>query len=75
MESNKPPHKPEIFEEFEEFEDGTGFRAKDGKDYFYDDYGGWYDEYDNYYDHDGNPAEPPEDADYDDPLLRDYTGG
>lgn len=64
----RPPFYDNLFDEFEELDDGEGFMAKNGKIYYYDKFGGWYDDIDNqYYNQDGEKCLP-----YNDPLLDEY---
>ena len=60
MESDKPRHQPELFEEFELATDSSGFFLSNGDFYQFDKDGGWYDKQGNYYNADGKPATPPD---------------
>lgn len=52
--------------DYEELEDGSGFRLPDGKEFKYNKYGGWFDEWGNYYNKNGKNCNPQLDYEEDD---------
>lgn len=70
-------HNPSRFEDFLEMPDKKGFTLHDGKEFFYDAFGGWFDEEKNYYNSKGQPSSPPKtEENYEDEYEeRDYGNG
>ena len=60
-EGNRGPNA-ERFIEFEQSNDNSSFFLLDGKFFEFDQHKGWFDEYGNYYNCNGEPTDPPADA-------------